>query len=144
MTSKHDAIDHAVQDANVWLKAVMEKLPGCDRHSAYLALRATLHALRDRLDPNSASHLGAQLPTLIRGIYYDGWYMAGTPTRERHKDLFLAHAHKDLVGWNDTDVELAVRAVFELLWEKIDLGEVAKVMGMFPAELRELWRSRSA
>jgi hypothetical protein len=28
-------------------------------------------------------HLGAQLPLLVRGIYYEGWHMAGKPTRER-------------------------------------------------------------
>ena len=28
-------------------------------------------------------HLGAQLPMLLRGLYYEGWHMAGKPTKDR-------------------------------------------------------------
>lgn len=46
----------------------MEELDWQDRHAAYLALRATLHALRDRLTVEEVAELGAQLPMLIRGF----------------------------------------------------------------------------
>jgi uncharacterized protein (DUF2267 family) len=36
-------------------------------------LRATLHALRDRLIIDEVAQLSAQLPMLIRGLYYKGW-----------------------------------------------------------------------
>ena len=49
---------------------------GGDRRSAYRALRSVLHVLRDRLTPEQAVHLGAQLPLLVRGIFYDGWRIA--------------------------------------------------------------------
>ena len=42
-------------------------------HKAYLALRTVLHALRDRLTLEEAVQLGAQLPMLVRGFYYEGW-----------------------------------------------------------------------
>ncbi len=57
-TSGVAALDQAVQDTNVWLKAVAEQLHFEDRHHAYIALRAVLHALRDRLPPEVAVHLG--------------------------------------------------------------------------------------
>lgn len=138
-TTGLDVFDRTVQESNLWLKSLAEKLPGADRHTAYLALRAVLHALRDRIGPDSAVHLGAQFPTLIRGIYYEGWHMHGTPTRERHIAAFLDHVGRELVNFVPSDVELAVRAVFELLWEKIDLGEVTKLIELFPAEMRNLW-----
>ena len=61
------ALDHTVQQTNVWLKALGEELHIEDRHVAYNALRAVLHVLRDRLTPEQAVHLGAQLPLLVRG-----------------------------------------------------------------------------
>ena len=83
-----DVFDSTVHQTNVWLKSIMDRLGTDDRHRAYLALRATLHALRDRLPPEVAVHLGAQLPMLVRGFYYEEWHIAGTPTRERHAAEF--------------------------------------------------------
>ena len=67
MTSVHE-FDDFIRDGNIWVKAVMDRLGTDDVHAAYLVLRATLHALRDRIPAESAVHLGAQLPTIIRGI----------------------------------------------------------------------------
>ena len=36
-------------------------------------MRSTLQALQDRLPPDEAVHLGAQLPNIVRGAYYEGW-----------------------------------------------------------------------
>ena len=55
-----DVFDSSIHQTNVWLKSIMGRLDTDDRHRAYLALRATLHALRDRLPPEVAVHLGAQ------------------------------------------------------------------------------------
>jgi uncharacterized protein (DUF2267 family) len=131
--------DRTLHETNIWLKAVMEKLPTDDREAAYWALRASLHALRDRIGPENAVHLGAQLPMLVRGIFYEGWHMAAMPTRERHKTDFLEHVRRELDGRPDIDPERAVRATFDVIWSQVDPGEVAKVIEMFPMELRDLW-----
>jgi uncharacterized protein (DUF2267 family) len=138
-TTGLEVFDRTVQETNVWLKSLMTKLSTEDRHVAYVALRASLHTVRDRIGPENAVHLGAQLPMLIRGLYYEGWRMAATQTRERHKDAFLAHLRKDLAGRADIDPERAARAVFEVMWDRVDPGEVAKLINMFPKELRDLW-----
>lgn len=142
-TTGLDVFDRTVQETNLWLKRLMEILQTEDRHIAYMALRAALHAVRDRIGPENAVHLGAQLPMLIRGAYYEGWHMAGTPTKERHKSAFLDHVRGELQRAPNRspamDVEKAVRAVFEVMWEKIDPGESAKLIELFPLELRELW-----
>ena len=44
-----DVFDRTVHKTNSWLNELMEILGWSDRHKAYLALRVTLHALRDRL-----------------------------------------------------------------------------------------------
>ena len=131
--------DTTVQETNLWLKGLMDRLTIEDRHLAYAGLRATLHALRDRIGPENAVHLGAQLPMLLRGLYYEGWRMSGTPTKERHKEQFLDHVRREFPRDTEFDLETLVRAVFDVMWEKLEGGEVAKVTNLLPEELRDLW-----
>ena len=132
--------DTTVQETNLWLKAVMEGLHTDDRHLAYLALRGTLHALRDRVGPENAVHLAAQLPMLLRGLYYEGWRLAASQTKERTRADFLEHVRSELPRGSALDPNVAVRAVFGVMWQKLDLGEVGKVIDLLPEELKELWR----
>ena len=139
MSESHIAIlDHTVQETNIWLKAIAEELHFDDRHQAYNALRAVLHALRDRLPPEVAVHLGAQLPALVRGIYYEGWHMPGTPTKEHSAQEFADHVLRELPPRFPMDPLTVARGVFEILWEKLDPGEFGKVSDHLPASLRTL------
>ena len=56
-----EVFDATMHQTNAWLKSLMGKIGTGDRHRAYVALRVTLHA-RDRLPPEVAVHLAAQLP----------------------------------------------------------------------------------
>jgi uncharacterized protein (DUF2267 family) len=132
--------DTTVQETNLWLKSIMEALQTDDRHLAYLALRATLHALRDRLSPENAVHLAAQLPMLLRGLYYEGWRLAASQTKERTRVDFLEHVRNELPRGAAIDPNVAVHAVFGVMWAKLDLGEVGKIIDRLPPELKELWR----
>lgn len=134
-----EVFDSTIHQTNVWLKAIMVRLDTNDRHRAYLALRSTLHALRDRIGPEVAVHLGAQLPMLVRGFYYEEWRIAKTPTKERHKDEFLEHVRAAFRNDPAVDPQVIVRAVFAVLSEQLDPGEVRKVVGVLPREFRDLW-----
>ncbi len=136
-TSGLAVLDHTVQETNIWIKAVAEQLQ-LDRHDAYIALRAVLHALRDRLPPEVAVHLGAQLPMLVRGFYYEGWHMAGKPTKDRSVQDFSEHVLRELPPQFPMDALTVSRGVFEALWEKLDPGEFAKLMDHLPVSLRTL------
>jgi uncharacterized protein (DUF2267 family) len=63
-----ESLERTIQKTNEWLKELQELMGVEERRQAYLALRATLHVLRDCLNPDEALHLGAHLPTLIRGV----------------------------------------------------------------------------
>ncbi|BCX16750.1 MAG: hypothetical protein KatS3mg117_0432 [Geminicoccaceae bacterium] len=142
-----DVFDTTVQQTNLWLKAIQERLGSEDRHFAYLALRGTLHALRDRLPPELAVHLGAQLPMLVRGFYYEEWHPSGTPSRERHLDEFLEKVGRVFVRERPADLEAVVRVVLEVLSARLDPGQVSKVIHALPSELRGLfpeWARRAA
>jgi uncharacterized protein (DUF2267 family) len=77
-------------------------------------LRAVLHTLRDRLPVNEAAHLGAQLPMLIRGIYYEGWTPADKPEK-MHRDEFLARIHAQFRDDPAIDPVRVAQAVLEVI-----------------------------
>jgi len=139
MTTGLDVFDKTVQETNLWLKDVMERVGTYDRHRAYSALRAVLHALRDRIGPESAAHLGAQLPMLVRGVYYEGWDPTGKPTKERHLADFLAHVATELRQAQPDEVERATRAVFDVLSKRINFDEAYKIASMLPRDVWALW-----
>jgi len=139
MSTGLDTFDKTVQETNLWLKDIMDRLDTEDRHRACSSLRAVLHALRDRIGPESAAHLGAQLPMLIRGLYYEGWDPTNKPTKERHEDAFLAHIERELPRAEEGEVEQGALAVLDVLSKQVDRGAAVKIAGMFPAELRRFW-----
>jgi uncharacterized protein (DUF2267 family) len=134
-----DVFDTTVQKTNTWLKDLMEVLGWQDRHKAYLALRAGLHALRDRLTVEEVAHLGAQLPMLIRGFYYEAWDPTGKPLKVRHREEFLARIEQELRGDEHLNPEVVASAVFAVLEMRITDGEIENVKHLLPTELRSLW-----
>lgn len=139
MTTGLDAFDKTVQESNLWLKDIMDRLATEDRHHAYSMLRAVLHALRDRIGPESAAHLGAQLPMLLRGLYYEGWDTTDKPTKERHEEAFLAHIARELPRDLPDEVHRGTLAVLDVLSKHVDRGAAVKIAAMFPKELRKYW-----
>ena len=137
------AFDSTVQTTNVWLQDVLERLRWHDRHRAYHALRAVLHALRDRLPVDQAAALGAQLPMLVRGFYYEGWHPAGTPVKERRKEDFLAHIATAFRDEPEIEPEDVARAVFQVIAKHVTPGEVKHVKISLPSEIRSLWSQES-
>jgi uncharacterized protein (DUF2267 family) len=110
-----------------------------DKFRAYRLLRATLHALRDCLTAHEAVQFGAQLPMLIRGLYYDGWHMADVPRPDRSKKAFLDHVEAAFKQDPNSDTEALVRAVLKLLASKISPGEIDDVKHLLRADVRLLW-----
>jgi uncharacterized protein (DUF2267 family) len=131
--------DAALQDANLWLKTLMDRLVTDDPHFAYAALRSVLHAMRHHLGVREAAHLSAQLPMLIRGLFFEGWHVAAAPAHGHRDEDFLERVRKGLPQDEQYDVEGVTRAVFGLLWERVDPGEIDRIVQVLPAELRDLW-----
>jgi uncharacterized protein (DUF2267 family) len=131
--------DTTLQKTHVWLDDIMREMQWSDeRQRAYLALRSVLHALRDRLTMEEALDLGAQLPMLVRGFYYEGWKPLDTPRKERHKEEFLAHIKQAFRNDDRMDTEQITRAVFRVLAQRVNEGEIQDIRRILPAELREL------
>jgi len=132
-------IENAVHTTNIWLKELMEELGWEDRQRAYHAFGAVLHALRDRLPVAEVADFGAQLPMLIRGLYYEGWNPNGKPLKERRREEFLAHIATAWPGQAEIFPEGIAWAVFKVLEMHVSAGEIKDVQHVLPTEIRTLW-----
>lgn len=130
--------DDTIQKTNIWLNEVMDEL-GPDRQRAYHALRAVLHTLRDRLTTEEAAHLSAQLPMLIRGIYFEGWDPQRQPSKQRSSEQFVADVSSRLQMVGPVNPESATRAVFRAIDRHVTAGETADVKDMLTEDIRTLW-----
>ena len=131
-------VSHAVQTLQVWLKELKDKGDLADEAAAYGVLRSVLHQLRDRLTLEEAVDLGAQLPLIVRGLYYEGWRPHRVPRKLRSKQEFLDELSTDILP-HTYPVEWAVSAVFALIAHHCDPGEIADVIDQLPAEIKDLW-----
>ena len=131
-------IEHSVEKTLLWLKEIAAELGDEDRQYAYRALRAVLHTLRDRLTVNVAAKLAAQLPTLIRGVYYEDWDPSRTPLAIHDVEAFLDHvAHEGHLA-GQTEASVAVTAVARVLRAHVSPGEIDDILAVLPDKFRAL------
>lgn len=137
--STHDPFAGTVQKSNAWLTDIMRRMDWDDRQRAWAALRAVLHVLRDRLSVDEAVALGAQLPLLVRGAYYEGWRPRDKPERIRKRDEFLQRVGAELRGYDDVDLEELTNAVLDVTAEHISPGEAGRLARVLPRQISDLW-----
>ena len=133
-----EVFDKTIHTTNIWLDEIMDEL-GPDRQHAWKVLNIVLHKLRDRLPVEAAAHLGAQLPLIVRGAYYDQYEPAKQPSDCRSFDAFADEVAEWLADTRPTDPKDAIRCVFGLLSRHIDRGQIAKTRSILPETLRRSW-----
>jgi uncharacterized protein (DUF2267 family) len=134
------ALNHTLQLTQAWLKDLATRPPFGNEEQAYTGLRAVLHSLRDRLLVEEAVDLAAQLPTLVRGIYFEGWRPALAPNNEQTEQEFYDSVAESLRGARHSlDPAYCTRAVFDFLETRIDAGQLRHVLGQLPAPIKALW-----
>jgi uncharacterized protein (DUF2267 family) len=134
-----DVFDTTVSKTNAWLKRLMEIMDYQDRRVAYRGMRATLHAVRDRLTVEEVAQLAAQLPMLMRGFYYEGWDPTAKPLKVRQREAFLDYIQREMTGDEPVDPGTLARAVFQVLAERVADGEIEDVKQLLPEDIREMW-----
>ena len=135
--------DSTIQTTNIWLDDLMKELGWTDRHRAYFALRSVLHTLRDRLPVEEVAQFSAQLPLLVRGVFFEGWNPTGKPVPERTKDEFVAHVSEAFILDVEARPEQIVRGVFQVIARHVSAGEIGDVQQCLPAGVRQLWEQTS-
>lgn len=135
------AFDSTLQKTFVWLKDIKQELgwDDSDHERAYKALRAVLHALRDRMTVAEICDFAAQLPMLVRGLYYEGWDSARTPVADRKAEEFIKHVADRFENDITVNPEETTRAVLRVIAKHVTAGEVDDVKGVMPKPIRALW-----
>lgn len=133
-----EVFDKTVQITNIWLNEIMDDL-GPDRQLAWHALGVVLRALRDRLPAELGANLGAELPLLIRGAYYDQYQPSNLPNRNRSVEEFFNTIAEGLESGRPVNANHAARTVFKAVAHHIDLGQSAKVRDSLPKDFKALW-----
>lgn len=131
---------NAVTETEEWIADITQRLGWSDHGKAYLALLGTLHALRDCLARDEAIFLGAQLPTLLRGLYYEGWHPGRRGAAEGRQAL-LERIHDSVHREPGIDAEQVARGVLALLAARLPPAELEDVKAATPRALRALWPS---
>jgi uncharacterized protein (DUF2267 family) len=142
MTTGISSFDTSIIKTKGWIRDVREELSLDDDQQAYVALRGVLHALRDRLTMEEAVQFGAQLPMLLRGVYYDGWHPAGKPLKIRHLQDFLEEVNKGITQQMNpklADPQRITKGVFRVVVKHVSAGEIGDIRSSFPKELKSLW-----
>lgn len=137
-TNGLEVFDKTIQTTHIWLNQITEVI-GPDRQLAWKVLSTVLHKPRDRLSVDVAAHLGAQLPLLIRGVYYDQYRPARQPTTCRDLDEFVAEVQEWLADVRPVSGLDAVDAVFGTLSRHVAEGQLAIVRNALPQTIRDRW-----
>lgn len=129
-------LDASIDKANTWLAEIAGELGTEDRRLAYRVLRAWLHALRDRLPVPIAANFAAQLPELLRGVFYDGWSPTRVPVKFGPGDYVQRFARD--AGIHHTDVPHAASLVTRTVRHHVSVGALDEALGALPPGIRQI------
>jgi uncharacterized protein (DUF2267 family) len=135
--------DTTVQETNEWLRAIENDLQPLTRQQAYSALRAVLHVLRDHLTADQVAGLSAQLPMLLRGVFLEGWKPLEASRGGRDPEVFLQEIRARTMGACQRDANDIASSVLTVMADRLDPGEVRKIIQHLPKPLREFWPVRT-
>jgi uncharacterized protein (DUF2267 family) len=131
-----DSLDRSIERTNQWLGDVATSFETEDRKLAYRVTRSWLHTLRDRLPVTVAAHLAAQLPELLRGVFYEGWNPSKVPTKYDRDEYIARFARNAQI--HNTEVRKAGQLVTSAMRKHLSDGVVNEAFGVLPADIREL------
>jgi uncharacterized protein (DUF2267 family) len=133
-----DVFDRTLQKTNVMLGEI-EKEFGWEerRHQSYAAFRTVLHALRDRLTVQESADFAAQLPLLVKGVFYEGWNPSKVPIKMKN-DEFYDRVQSEWQWSVDGNIRDVVQAVLRALCKNVSDGEMEDIAQILPRHLETL------
>ena len=139
--SGFSSLDKSTQKTKEWLHEVQDKLGWEDENEVYVAFRAVIHTLRDRLPVDEAIELGDELPMVMKGIYYEGYSPRRKPEKIKNREQFFQKVQEKSPR-REIKTEEATKAVFSTLQKKLSGGgEIGKVKHNLPKEIQKFMES---
>ncbi|MFK3985194.1 DUF2267 domain-containing protein [Micromonospora sp. NPDC050397] len=137
--SPYSAFEASIEKTNLILKDIEQAYgwPKQRRNQSYAALRTVLQLLRDRLPVQESVQFAAQLPILVRGIYFEGWEPADVPVK-LNRDDFLYEVRQGFPYEVDGGAEGVVQTVLDALRRHIAPGEWDDVRSTMPKDLQPI------
>ena len=132
------SFSHAAQQAQQWVNELAKDLCWSEP-SACRLLRSVLHTVRDWLSQAEMADLSAQLPVLIRGIYFEGWNPSAHCAASARSATLCSASETVSATMRRVDFDVAINAVFKLLDRHISHGEIVQVRNSMKKSLRQLW-----
>lgn len=135
-TTEVTLFEESTQKTRLWLEELAEELgrPG-DQRYAMRVLRGFLHTLRDRLPVPETAHLAAQLPELLRGVFYEGWRPTTLPQRYHDLDTFLVRVAEQGQLAGETEAAYGAEAAGRVMRRHVGTGEMNKVRAVLPHDI---------
>jgi uncharacterized protein (DUF2267 family) len=114
--------------------------------SRELAKRVTavvFHALRDRLTPEEADQVLAQLPLELKEVWGEGEKPDRRPAKMNRKE-FYERIRQEAGLPSTRQAQWMTLAVFAALKEQLSPGEAEDVLAQLPKDLKEVWTEAQA
>jgi uncharacterized protein (DUF2267 family) len=119
-------------------RKVIEETGQASREAAKRATAAVLHALRDRLTPEEATQVAAQLPGELKAVWEVGEGPGRRPVKMHRKEFYeRVKTEAGLASLRESRWYTA--AVFAALKAQLSPGEAEDVWAQLPKDLKEVW-----
>ncbi|MEV4546126.1 DUF2267 domain-containing protein [Micromonospora echinaurantiaca] len=133
------AIESSMQKTNEILRDIEQAYgwPKEQRNQSYCALRTVLHLLRDRMPVQESVEFAAQLPVVVRGVYFDGWKPMDVPVK-LNRDDFLLEVRQRFPYDVEGGAERVVQVVLDTLRRHVTQGEWQDVKDTMPKDMARM------
>ncbi len=137
--AKFSSIEKSSQKTKEWLHEIQDELGWEDENMVYIATRAVIQTLRDRLPVEEAVELADELPMVMKGMYYEGYSASGKPQKIKNSEEFFQKVQEKSPR-RPIKSEEATKAVFHTLEKKLSGGgELNQVKVNLPKDIQKLW-----
>jgi uncharacterized protein (DUF2267 family) len=119
-------------------RKVIKETGQTNREAVKRGTAAVLHALRDRLTPEEADQVVAQLPRELRLVWEEGDTLDRKPIK-LHRTEFYDRVHREAGLASTREARFLTVGVFAALKEQLSPGEADDILSQLPRDLKQIW-----